>query len=262
MPVHYERDGHVAIITLDSPERGNALDYQALTVDLPEAWQQAATDPLVGSVVVTGTGRQFFCTGVDVKDSIMVEISSGRRPAFPIMVTGRQNNVWKPIITAVNGLCVGGGLMFIADSDITIGSTHAAFSNPGVSIGIAAHMGGVVLTRSADFHSVLRMTLLGRHGRIDALAGLAAGFLSEVVDPDQLLDHALRLAADVASNSPAAVSDALHTLWGALELPLTEARAMSAERANCFREDPDATEGLRALAEGRPPVWATYRDKS
>ena len=231
-----------------------------LVHELPDAWRRAAADPQVGAVVVTGSGDRFFCTGVDLKDPEMSEVLAGNQPALAVKITGRQNDVWKPIITAINGLCVGGGLMFVADSDITIGSTAAAFSNPGVSIGIAAHMGAAVLSRTANFQSILRMTLLGKHGTLDAPAAVRAGLLEEVVEPSDLLDAACRLASHIAANSPAAVTDALRTLWGALELPLSEARTMSEERAGRFRDDPDALEWRLAMKEGREPVWAAYRE--
>ena len=120
MPVRYERRGHVALIVLDRPDRGNSLDREALVSGLPEAWHRTDIDQ-VEAVVATGAGDR-FCTGVDMKVPDMVGARTGTEPPLEV-VTGRQNGVWKPIVTAVNGPCFGGPLMLVADSDITFGST-------------------------------------------------------------------------------------------------------------------------------------------
>jgi E-phenylitaconyl-CoA hydratase len=190
---------------------------------------------------------------------VMVDIATGRREPFVMRATGRQNDVWKPIITAVNGTCVGGGLLFVSDSDIVICSTAASFTNPGVSLGIAAHVGAAVLTHTADFRAILKMTLLGRHGRVDAHTAMAAGIVSEIVAPGQLSTRALELAHMIASNSPGAVADALRTLWGSLGVDADGARQLANERAERFRVHPDAVEGVAAYREGRPPRWNAYR---
>jgi enoyl-CoA hydratase/carnithine racemase len=170
-------------------------------------------------------------------------------------VTGRQCDVWKPIITAVNGSCIGGGLMFVGDSDLVVASVNARFSNTGVSLGILAPVGPVVLARKIGWQPVMRMMITGRHEQIDAEQALALGLVTEVTKPDALVDAALALAAKVASNSPAAVEQAVRTMWDVLELPMSEALASSMRRSSSLRGHPDSLEGPRAWAEKREPNW-------
>jgi enoyl-CoA hydratase/carnithine racemase len=258
VPIGYEVTDRVAVITIDRPERGNSLDHAALTSGLPAAWRRAEADDAVAVVVLTATGDRYFCSGVDVRDPAMIAIATGGAEPPPIRITSRDHAVGKPVIVAVNGRCTGGGLMLIADGDIVLAATNASFDNPGVSIGIAATMGGVVLSRTADFKRVLRLTLTGSAQTLDAAAALDAGMVSEVVAPDALQRRALELARQLTANSPAAMREAKRVLWGALEQPLSAALVDAEDGARRFRTHPDASEGLAALRERRPPAWAPY----
>ena len=257
--VRYEKVDHVAVITINRPDAGNSLSFRLMNEELPAAWQQAKDDKDVRCIVFTASGERFFCTGVDLRDPEMQRRTSegaGSGEAAPLRVTGRQCDVWKPIITAVNGQAIGGGLMFVGDSDIVIASENAQFFNTGVSLGILAPVGPVVLARKIPFEWVMRMMVLGRHERIDARKALEIGLVSEVHPPDKLRDAALDLAQKVASNSPAAVEQAVRAMWETLELPLSEALAASLRRSGNMRGHPDAIEGPAAWREKREPRWA------
>ncbi len=258
MPIAYEVTDRVAVITIDRPERGNSLDLAALTSGFPDAWRRAEADDSVAVVVLTATGDRYFCSGVDVRDPAMIAIAGGDAEPPPIRITSRDHGVGKPVIVAVNGRCTGGGLMLAADGDIVLAAQNATFDNPGVSIGIAATMGGGVLSRTGDFKRVLRMTLAGSAETLDATAALAAGLVSEVVAPAALQQRALELALALAANSAAAMREVKRVLWAALERPLSAALADAEEGARHFRTHPDAAEGLAALRERRPPAWAPY----
>src|SRR3990170_4499541 len=226
--LRYEKFDHVAVITLDRPENGNALSYRLMTEELPAAWRKAKEDREVRAIVFTASGDRFFCTGVDLRDPEMQERRSAtNEQPMDLRLTGRQNDVWKPIITAVNGHCIGGGLMFVGDSDLVIASENARFSNTGVSLGIVAPVGPVVLARKIPFEWVMRMMITGRHEAIDARKALEIGLVSEVTTPDGLRNAALELAGKIAKNSPAAVEQSIRSLWETLELPLSEALASS-----------------------------------
>jgi len=256
--VRYEKSGHVAVITLDRPESANALSYRVMRDELPAAWQQARDDREVRAVVFTGAGDRFFCTGMDLRDPEMRERrSDSGGESMQLRVTGRQNGVWKPIITAVNGHCVGGGLMFVGDSDVVIASENARFSNTGASLGFLASVGPVVLARKIPFEAVMRMMVTGRHEHIDAQRALQLGLVSEVTRPEALLDAAMAVAQKVASNSPAAVEQAVRAMWDALELPLGEAVAAALRRSGSLQGHPDSIEGPRAWAEKREPNWSS-----
>jgi enoyl-CoA hydratase/carnithine racemase len=260
--VRYEKIDHVAVITLDRPGQGNSLSARVMYEELPAAWKEARDDDEVRCVVFTASGDRFFCTGVDLRDPEMqrrTSESTGSSGASSgsaeLRVTGRQCDVWKPIITAVNGQAIGGGLMFVGDSDIVIASENAKFSNTGVSLGILAPVGPVVLARKIPFEWVMRMMVLGRHESVDARKALEIGLVSEVHPPGKLRDAVLELAQKVASNSPAAVEQAVRAMWETLELPLSEALANSLRRSGSLRGHPDAIEGPLAWREKREPKW-------
>ena len=256
--VRYEKIDHVAVITLDRPDAGNSLSARVMYEELPAAWEQAKDDSGVRCIVFTASSDLFFCTGVDLRDPEMqrrASETSAPSGSAELRVTGRQCDVWKPIITAVNGQSIGGGLMFVGDSDIVIASENATFSNTGVSLGILAPVGPVVLARKIPFEWVMRMMILGRHESIDARQALEIGLVSEVHPPGRLRDAALELAQKAASNSPAALEQAVRALWETLELPLSEALASSLRRSGGLRGHPDAIEGPAAWREKREPKW-------
>ena len=256
--VLYEKIDHVALITLDRPEQANSLSFKVMREELPAVWQQARDDGDVRAIVFTASGDRYFCTGVDLRDPGLQQRGSedGDGEPMDLGVTGRQNDVWKPIITAVNGHCVGGGLMFVGDSDIVIASENARFSNTGVSLGLLAPVGPVVLARKIPFEAVMRMLVTGRHESIDAQRALQLGLVSEVTSPEALRDTALDIARKVALNSPAAVEQAVRAMWETLEMPLSEALAASLKRSGSLRGHPDSSEGPRAWAEKREPQWS------
>jgi enoyl-CoA hydratase/carnithine racemase len=251
--VRYEKQDHVAVITLDRPDRGNSLSANVMREELPAAWQSARDDSDVRVIIFTAAGDRFFCTGVDLRDP---EARQGDGSA-QLRITGRQNDVWKPIISAVNGQCVGGGLMFVGDCDIVFASEKAKFSNSGVSLGLLAPVGPVVMSRKMPFHSVMRMLIAGRHESLDAHEANRLGLVNEVTKPDALLDSALDFARKVAQNSPAAVEQAVRALWDTLDMPLSEALAASLKRSGEQARHPDAQEGPRAWADKREPEWTT-----
>src|SRR3990172_12837700 len=109
--LRYEKIDHVAVITLDRPDNGNALSFRLMNEELPAAWREAKDDRDVRAIVFTASGDRFFCTGVDLRDPEMQRRTSeggGTGEGGELRLTGRQCDVWKPIITAVNGHAVGG----------------------------------------------------------------------------------------------------------------------------------------------------------
>ena len=165
--------------------------------------------------------------------------------------------MWKPVIAAVNGVCAGGGLHFVADADIVIASSNATFIDPHVSIGQVAASEDIALVQKSPAEAIMRMALVGRHERLTAERARQLGILSEVVDPPERLPAvAQELAEKIARNSPAAMRATKQALWGALELGLTDAcRAGAAELVSMWGH-PDQTEGPLAFAEKREPRWA------
>lgn len=251
-----QADG-IATITLNRPHRLNALTARMWREELPEVWQRAEKDPAVRVIIFTAAGDRAFCSGADVQDLAALARSDQRGVDRDqvLLISSRQNKVTKPVIAAVNGICAGGGLMFVADSDIAIASEHATFFNPAVSIGQLAFVAPTTWTRWVPFPALMRMTLMGNKERLDAQRALELGIVTEVVIGDLLAGRAREIAGLIASNSPAAVRTSKQILWEALERNLSDAQA-NAEKLNAaYRGHPDSIEGPKAFREKRPPKW-------
>jgi enoyl-CoA hydratase/carnithine racemase len=252
-----ERDGPVGWLVFNRPDDGNAMNA-GMMAELERAWAELGGDPDVRVIVNTGNGRAFQ-TGMDVKqvasDKAAMREQSRRTRDATLKLTAWHNQVWKPVIAAVNGICAGGGLHFIADADIVIASTNATFVDPHVSIGQVSAYEAIALARKVPMEAIMRMALLGRHERITAERARELGMLSEVVPPEQLRAAAQSLAEKVAQNSPTAMMHTKKALWGALEQGLTDACKSGARELVAMWGHPDQTEGPIAFAEKREPNW-------
>src|SRR5213076_3394325 len=148
----------------------NAMDATMFR-DLEAAWRELDGDPAVRVIVNTGNGRAFQ-TGVDVvqlgRDKRALRAQSRRTRDAELRLTAWHNQVWKPVIAAVNGVCAGGGLHFVADADIVIASSAATFLDPHVSVGQVTAYEAIGLVRKSPAESVMRMALAGRHERLTA----------------------------------------------------------------------------------------------
>ncbi len=137
---------------------------------------------------------------------------------FELRFTAWHNAVWKPVIAAVNGVCAGGGLHFVADADIVIAASSAVFSDPHVSIGQVSAFETIALVKKSPMEPILRMAFAGRHERISARRAYELGIISQVVDPSERLhDEAQELAEKIARNSGDALAASKRALWSALE---------------------------------------------
>jgi enoyl-CoA hydratase len=253
-----ERRGAVGWLIFDRPDAANAMDATMLD-ELEQAWIELDADPAVRVIVNTGSGRAFQ-TGVDVvqlsRDPEAMRAQSRRTRNAELRLTAWHNRVWKPVIAAVNGVCAGGGLHFVADADIVIASSDATFLDPHVSVGQVTAYEAIGLVRKMPVESMMRMAFTGRSERMSAGRAYELGMISQVVDPpEQLREEAQELAEKIARNSPAAMAATKRALWGALELGLTDAcRAGAAELMSMWGH-PDQTEGPLAFTEKREPDW-------
>jgi enoyl-CoA hydratase len=224
-----ERQGPAGWLTFNRPEAGNALDA-TMMAELPLAWADLEADPEVKVVVVTGAGRSFQ-TGLDVvqlsRDPAALRESSQRTRRAELQLTGWHNKVSKPIVTAVNGVCAGGGLHFVVDSDVTIASSNATFLDPHVSLGQASAFEPIALVRRAAFGDVARMALTGAHERVTASRAFELGWISAVIDPPAFLAAAQRLAEVIASNDVRSLAATKQALWQSLEVGLHDARVFA-----------------------------------
>jgi enoyl-CoA hydratase/carnithine racemase len=254
-----DRRGHVGWLTLNRPAVLNAHDLTMLD-ELPQAWDELAADNDVRVIVMTGAGRG-FCTGADVKE-VAASGSMGDRMAkrdrsVPRRGVGpRANNVWKPVIVAVNGVCAGGGLHFVAEADVVIASSAATFVDTHVTVGQVAGLEPIGLLGRMPFGSVMRMALVGTHERISAQRAYELGLVSEIAEPDRLQDAAQELAELIARNSPSALMATKHAIWNAREMHRAEALDAAMADIEAFWGHPDNREGPAAFAEKRTPQWA------
>ncbi|HTR70749.1 MAG TPA: enoyl-CoA hydratase/isomerase family protein [Mycobacteriales bacterium] len=225
--VSVERRGPVGWLTFNRPESGNAMDAEMMA-ELPLAWAELDRDDAVAVIAVTGAGRSFQ-TGLDLvqlsRDPAALRESSRRTKRAELTLTGWHNGVRKPIVTAVNGVCAGGGLHFVVDSDIVIASVNATFVDPHVSVGQASAFEPIALARRAAFGGVARMALVGAAERVSAARALELGWVSAVIDPGEDLPRATQeLAEQIAANDPAALMATKRALWSSLETGLADAR--------------------------------------
>jgi enoyl-CoA hydratase len=254
-------DGHVGWLVFDRPDAGNAMDATMLD-ELERAWRQLADDPQVRVIVNTGNGRAFQ-TGLDVRqlarDPEALREQSRRTKRAELKLTAWHNGVDKPVIAAVNGVCAGGGLHFVADADMVIASSAATFLDPHVSIGQVTAFEAIALVRQSPMEPIMRMAFTGSHERMTADRAHQLGIVGEVVEPDRLREAATELAEKVARNSPAAMAATKRALWGALELGLTDACKAGAVELVGMWGHPDQEEGPRAFTERREPQWQDLR---
>jgi enoyl-CoA hydratase/carnithine racemase len=253
-----ERHGRVGWLIFNRPGSGNAMNAEMLD-ELEAAWQELDADPGVRVIVNTGEGRAFQ-TGLDVvelaKNPEALREQSRRTKRAELRLTAWHNRVSKPVIAAVNGVCAGGGLHFVADADIVIAASDATFLDPHVSVGQVTAYEAIGLVRKMPVEAVMRMALVGRYERIDAARAYQLGMISQVVDPpDQLRAAAQELAEKIAKNSPAAMAATKRALWGALELGLTDACKAGASELVSLWGHPDQAEGPLAFAEKREARW-------
>ncbi|TMM15497.1 MAG: enoyl-CoA hydratase/isomerase family protein [Actinobacteria bacterium] len=254
-----ERRGPVGWLINDRAEQLNAMSA-AMRDELAVAWKELDLDPEVRVIVHTGEGRAFQ-TGVDVTeiatDGVGMERYRQSVEDFDLHFTAWHQQVWKPVITAVNGICAGGGLHWVADADIVIAASDATFFDPHVSVGQVVALEAIGLLRKMPAEAVMRMALVGRHERLPAARALELGMISQVVDPpERLREEAQNLAEQVARNSPAAMAATKRALWQSFELGLTDACRAGAQELASLWGHPDQEEGPRAFAEKREPVWA------
>ncbi|WP_233509856.1 enoyl-CoA hydratase/isomerase family protein [Actinomadura craniellae] len=245
--------GSTLVVTLNRPDRANALDDELMDA-LAGLWTAAAANRSIRCVVVTGAGRA-FCSGADASMLAGTRRALGDTAWEELdFLPGHRLAV--PVVAAVNGVCAGGGLHFVADADISVAARSARFLDPHVSVGNVTALEPVMLRLRMRVDVLTRMVLLGREEVLDAAAAERAELVSEVVPDDELLPRALALAAAVGRNSPEAVRLSRRVLRSFEERLLGADLDLGWELVRRHRAHPDATEGPQAFLDKRPPRWS------
>ncbi|GAB4321277.1 MAG: enoyl-CoA hydratase-related protein [Dehalococcoidia bacterium] len=252
MPVRYEADGHIVTITIDRPEALNALDLDTWRA-FGEATQRFEDDAEAWVGIVTGAGDRAFCAGADIKTTIRRLMDDPRGNPYDEPATiMRGQSPTKPLIAAVNGVALGGGLEVALACDLRIASSRARFGAPEVNLGLIPGWGGTQrLPRQVPYAIAAKLVLTGE--MISAAEALQAGLVNAVVEPEQLLEEARRVAGVIASRGPLAVRAAKRAMVEGYSLPLEEGLALEHQLFDGLAYTKDVQEGIAAFEEKRTP---------
>jgi E-phenylitaconyl-CoA hydratase len=251
--VTYELDGHVATITYNRPHALNAVNGE-LRVDLNDAFSRFRDEDDAWVAIVTGAGRA-FCAGADLRDGAgSVGVFPGtfwEKPTLNSFESGWE--IFKPVIAAVNGYCLGYGLTLVTWCDFVIASERAEFGFPEVLLGGPAAVGALRLPERIGWQYAMELLMTG--DRIDAARAKEIGLAGWVVPHDDLMDEARRLAGRLVAGSPLAQRAMKEIAMRSRRLPPLEAIRFAETMRKVAAATEDAAEGSRAAAERRPPRW-------
>lgn len=245
---------HVAVLTLNRPEALNALD-QATLERLAAALDSIRGDDAIHGVIITGEGRRAFCAGADIRylaDATALVVRSYAQMA--VEVNRRIEALGKPVVAALNGSALGGGLELAESCMLRIAARGAMLGHPEVKIGAVAGFGGTTrLARLVGRSRAAEMLLRGR--AVDAETALAIGLVHAVVDAERVVDEAAAWLADILAHSPLAVRLTWEALHRGLDLPLDASAQLGADAFGLVAAGADFREGTRAFLEKRRPSW-------
>jgi enoyl-CoA hydratase/carnithine racemase len=247
------RRAHTGVVLLDRPEVGNAHN-RAMIRALSETWLEFDDDPDVRCMVMGSTNERHFCTGIDLKEVASSRFGDGSR----LRGTGQTHRdvpVLKPMVAAVEGMVVGGGLHWVVEADIVVASDEATFRDTHVNVGFVGNRENLGLVLKAGLGAALYLSLVGTSAVLDARRGQELGLVQEVVPAGDVLRRALELADTINRNSPSAMANELRTLWAMARLHYDDAVAFGWELLAKQQQHPDSVEGPRAFAEKREARW-------
>jgi enoyl-CoA hydratase/carnithine racemase len=247
-------EGGVATVTLDRPNRYNALGSR-IVEELGEVLTEIETSGRIRAVILTGAGERAFCSGVDLKER--AEMDADERWAHNRALGAfaeRLARLQLPTIAAINGLAFGGGLEITLACDFRIAAEGATFALPEVGIGIVPGAGGTQrLPRLVGPTRAKELILTGR--RVDAQTALTMGLVSKIVSPGSLMDEARTLAEEICANSPLALAYAKAAVDLALETPIEQGLRYETAAIRATLSSEDYGIGLSAFAQKRKPSF-------
>jgi len=257
--VRYQKDNGIATITIDRAARGNSL-APAMQAMFRAIWSDVRDNPAVRVAVITAAGDRHFCTGFDVAEADSEEAADEVFVDKPlreaVFWSPYQNDVWKPVICAVNGTCVGGGHHFVVDADIVIASRNVRFIDSHVNVGMVGAIENIGLAKRLPLGTALRMTLMGSSYRLSSERAHQLGLVDELVEtPDEARALAQEMAAQMLKNSPQAMALSKRAIWDSLEAGYAQALEKGWTLLRSHWTHPDFEEGPKAFAQKREPVW-------
>jgi enoyl-CoA hydratase/carnithine racemase len=268
----YEEEDGVAVVTLNRPEVHNAFDQQ-MQAELRTLWQSLRTNDDVRVVILTGAGDKAFCTGIDRAESIeqgyltdeadRPRMDSWTGPVSTpfqyndpgININPKENDLWKPVIAAVNGMACAGAFYILGEVDIIIAAEHATFFDPHVTYGMPAAFEPIFLLHKMPFGEVVRLALLGAHERLSARRAYEVGLVSQVVPKEELPEQAAWAAGVIAGQPALAVQGTLRALWTGLELSRRQALDHAFLFTNIGTDAASLAEGQAQFSSGQRIDW-------
>lgn len=258
-----EADG-VARVTLNRPDVHNAFD-STMQLELKELWTGLRRHDDVRCVVLTGAGEKAFCTGIDRTETMGGEerernVGSGSTP-FMFDDPGddigpKTNDLWKPVIAAVNGMACGGAFYMLGEVDFIVAVEDATFFDPHVTYGMTAAFEPIHMLQKMPFHEIMRLSLLGNHERMSAQRAHQVGLVSELAsDLDDLREKADWAAAAIASAPPLAVQGTLRAIWMGLEHTREQALREAYAYIGLGTSQDSIAEGQARFAKGERIDW-------
>ena len=209
---------HVATITLNRPEVLNAFDRQ-MCHEIREAWRQIKADPQVHAVVLRAAGDRAFCAGLDTKKPFGQPEDVWNHEDPGELLSPKWQQVWKPVVCAVQGICTAGAFYFLNESDIVICSQDATFFDSHVTYGLVSALEPVGLMRRIGLAETLRIALSGNDERVTAETALRISLVTEVVTREALWDRAHEIAAGIARKPSVATQGTVRAIWESLDRP-------------------------------------------
>jgi E-phenylitaconyl-CoA hydratase len=254
MSIDLTLENHVATITINRPERMNAMDAEHYAA-LSAAWERVRDDPEIRVAIITGAGEKSFSAGADLKSFL-----NQQPPLSELMLTqknqllNRSLELWKPVVAAVNGYCVGGGMTLLLATDLRVCAEHATFSVSEVRRGVFPANGGTQrIVQQLPHPIAMELLLLGN--TFDAPTALRWGLVNKVVKAVELMETAREYAQTLARNAPLAVQSAKELALRSRDVDLATGLRMEQMMLRLLQTSEDVVEGTRAFAEKRVPAF-------
>ncbi|SRR6266508_2055133 len=261
----YEEVDGVAWVTLNRPDVHNAFNVR-MQRELRDVWTGMRRNDDVRVAVLTGAGERAFCTGIDRTETMGDQspdadkvVGSGSTPFMfddlGANIGPKSNDLWKPVIAAINGMACGGAFYMLGEVEFIIAAEHATFFDPHVTYGMTAAFEPIHMLQKMPFHEIMRLSLLGNHERLSAARAHEIGLVSEVVPGPDLHDAAAWAAAAIASAPPLAIQGTVRAIWAALEHTRQQALELGYAFVGLGTSSDSIREGQEMFASGKRIEW-------
>jgi len=263
-----EGDDGVAVVTLNRPEVHNAFN-SLMQRELHTLWRGLRRHDPVRCIVLTGAGDKAFCTGIDRMEQMGGErddstdadiVGSGGVTPFMFNDPGdnigpKSNDLWKPVIAAVNGMACGGAFYMLGEVEFIVAAEHASFFDPHVTYGMTAAFEPIHMSGITPFTEIMRLSLLGNYERMSAQRAHQIGMVSEVVPGAELLDRTRELASIIASQPRLAIEGTVRAIWSTRAMPQREAVRLGYAYVAMGTNQDSIAEGQKLFSSGKRVEW-------